>query len=66
MAFAEKSKALLDFLNAQAEASPAHAGDYAQMTDLYQRKLWHQCAQSPLSLWSRLRSAGLAPPHARE
>jgi len=36
-----KSRALLDFLEAQAQGSP-FAGEYAQMADLFSRKLWHQ------------------------
>jgi 26S proteasome regulatory subunit N9 len=42
MAFDAKSKALLDFLEQQAEKAPHVAGEFAQMSDLYTRKLWHQ------------------------
>ena len=42
MAFDAKSRALTDFLQKQADSAPELAADYAQMTDLFQRKLWHQ------------------------
>jgi len=42
MAFDAKTKALMDFLEAQGEKAPALAGEYTQMADLYSRKLWHQ------------------------
>jgi len=43
MAFVDaKSQLLLDFLEAQATKAPALAGELAQMSDLFQRKLWHQ------------------------
>ena len=41
-AFDAKTRALLDFLEKQAGDAPTLAGEYAQMTDLYSRKLWHQ------------------------
>ena len=40
-----KSKALLDFLEKQGEAIPDLAGEFAQMGDLFSRKLWHQLTQ---------------------
>ena len=40
--FDAKTKSLMDFLESQAETFPVNAGEYTQMSDLYQRKLWHQ------------------------
>ena len=40
-AYDAKSRALLDFLEAQAQGSPFVA-EYTQMADLFGRKLWHQ------------------------
>ena len=42
MSFDAKTQAILSFLQAQAAAAPELAGEYAQMEDLYKRKLWHQ------------------------
>ena len=42
MAFDAKTKSLMEFLESQAETFPVNAGEYTQMSDLYQRKLWHQ------------------------
>ena len=42
MSFDAKTQAILSFLQAQATAAPELAGEYAQMEDLYKRKLWHQ------------------------
>jgi len=42
MSFDAKTTAILSFLQAQATAAPELAGEYAQMEDLYKRKLWHQ------------------------
>lgn len=42
MAHDAKTKAILSFLEEQADKAPFVAGEYAQMSDLYTRKLWHQ------------------------
>jgi len=42
MAFDAKTKELLGFLEGEAAKAPHVAGEYAQMSDLYGRKLWHQ------------------------
>ena len=39
MSFDAKTQAILSFLQAQAAAAPELAGEYAQMEDLYKRKL---------------------------
>jgi len=37
-----KTRTILDYLEAQGAAHPELAGEYAQMSDNYSRKLWHQ------------------------
>jgi len=41
-AYDAKTQAIVAFLQAQGEASPELAADFAQMQELYSRKLWHQ------------------------
>jgi len=41
-AYDAKTQTIVAFLQAQGEASPDLAADFAQMQELYSRKLWHQ------------------------
>ena len=53
-----KTQSILAFLESQAEAYPALAGELTQMSDLYTRKLWHQLT---LSLQAVAATEGSAP-----
>jgi len=58
MAHDAKTQSILSFLEAQAAAYPAVAGELTQMSDLYTRKLWHQLT---LSLQAVAAMEGSAP-----
>lgn len=42
MAHDAKTRTIIEYLEAQSAANPTFAGEYAQMSDLFTRKLWHQ------------------------
>lgn len=62
MAHDAKTQSILAFLEAQAEGHPMLAGELAQMSDMYSRKLWHQLTLLLQALSQREGAAPLLQP----
>uniref|UniRef100_A0A7S2CM25 PCI domain-containing protein n=1 Tax=Haptolina brevifila TaxID=156173 RepID=A0A7S2CM25_9EUKA len=62
MAHDAKTQAILAFLDTSAETHPIFAGELAQLSDLYSRKLWHQLTLLLQALSQREGAAPLLQP----